>query len=146
VQWSAAVRVSPFDDEMAIAAKNSYCCHLVIGVESFNQKKLDYMNKKTKVWQIKRTLDLFNKHKISYHGNVLVGFENETLSDINNEIIGINKEYNVLPALVQNFIGTRNGRSRLISNEESSMITDLFIEYANNKNMVFLPDAITYEN
>jgi len=130
VPWSAAIRCQPFDEEMAIAAKKSNCKYFVVGVESFNQDKLNRMNKKIKVKQIKRTLDLLEKYKINYHGNILVGFDNETYSDIADEIRNIPSEYKVFPAMVQPFIGTKDGKKRSVSKKNFSKLSTLFNDYA----------------
>lgn len=110
--WAAAIRCQPFDEDMARAARDSGCQYLVVGVESFDQAKLDRMNKKIKVRSIVRTLDLLHKYKIDYHGNLLFGFDGETAEDINRELQTTPDGYNLFPAMVQPFIGTRNGRIR----------------------------------
>ena len=130
VPWGASIRCQPFDEEMAIAAVQSNCSYLIVGVESFNQDKLDRMNKKIKVKQIVRTLDLLNKYKIPYHGNILVGFENEKYSDIASEISGIPPQYSVFPVMVQPFIGTKEGRVRSVSTKSYRYLNKLFLQYA----------------
>jgi len=122
--WAAAVRAAPFDDEMARTAKDSNCEYIIIGVESFNQNKLNMMNKQIKKWQITRSLDLLEKYKIKYHSNILVGFENETCGDIFLEILSMPTGYNVFPFLVQNFIGTKNGKERNISEYKYRIIDE----------------------
>jgi radical SAM superfamily enzyme YgiQ (UPF0313 family) len=130
IPWCAAIRCQPFDDDMAKAASDSNCSYLVVGVESLNQDKLNRMNKKIKVKQIIRTLDLLNKYKINYHGNILVGFENETKADITNELKIVPLKYSLYPAMVQPFIGTENGKERKITKDEYKEFNDLFILYA----------------
>ena len=110
--WGAAIRCQPFDEDMATAAKDSGCSYLVVGVESFDQAKLDRMNKKIKVRSIVRTLNLLHKYGIDYHGNLLFGFDGETAEDINRELCASPGGYNLFPAMVQPFIGTRDGRIR----------------------------------
>lgn len=128
IPWTAAVRCQPFDDEMALAAKNSNCHYLVVGVESFNQRSLDRMNKKIKVRQISRTLDLLEKYKIDYHGNILVGFEDQTYEDIVSELTMAPGHYKLFPSMVQNFVGTKNGKTRKISREQLDGFNHLFSE------------------
>ena len=132
--WGGAIRCNIFDEDMAIATKESGCTHLVVGVESFNQAKLNYINKRLTVEQIISTLNLLHKYNISYHGNVLVGFENETYSDIANEIASIPPQYKIFPVVVQGFIGTSNGKNRLINKDEENFLNKIFIEYANSLN------------
>jgi anaerobic magnesium-protoporphyrin IX monomethyl ester cyclase len=141
LMWSAAIRVDNFDEEMAIAAKKSNCIELVVGIESFIQEKLDYMNKKIKVEDIYKTLDLIEKHNIYYQGNVLVGFENETFDDIFRETTSM-PPYNVFPCLVQPFIGTKHGRKRNLSDVEEKCLEGVFTEYLQSKGKYMYPKAV----
>ena len=77
-----------------------------------------------------RTLDLLNKYKINYHGNILVGFEDETASDIENELRTVPLKYSLYPAMVQPFIGTQNGIERKISEQEFKSFNHLFTAFA----------------
>ena len=138
--WGAAIRCQPFDEDMARAAKDSNCQYLVVGVESFNQEKLNRMNKKIRVQQIVRTLDLLHKYKIDYHGNILVGFEGETASDIIDEMISVPTKYNLFPAMVQPFVGTSEGKNRSITPAEYASLSDSFIAYATHRGKTYYPD------
>lgn len=138
--WGSSIRCDNFDEEMAIAASKSYCHYLVVGVESLNQDKLDYMNKRISAIQIFNTLELLHKYGIKYHANILLGFENESYSDITKEIASIPPKYNLIPAIVQPYIGTKNGRNRLISKEEESFLGNIFKEYTESKNLVYMEE------
>lgn len=135
IAWGASIRCDVFDESMVVIAKNSGCLYFVVGIESFTQERLDMMNKCIKVEDIYRTLDLLHKHKINYHGNILLGFENDTYQDIANEVSKIPVGYSVFPILVQPFIGTQNGRQRLLTSEESKFLSEEFRNYvyANDK-------------
>jgi radical SAM superfamily enzyme YgiQ (UPF0313 family) len=139
LEWSAAIRCDIFDDEMAKAAKESGCKYFVVGVESFEQKRLDKMNKRIKVEDIYRTLNLLNKYEIKYHGNILLGFEDETYEDIINRVENIPTEYNVFPILVQPFVGTNNGKVRLITDEQAEFLSSLFLTYLTSKGLYQYP-------
>lgn len=138
--WCAAIRCQPFDEEMARAAKESGCVYLVVGVESFNQEKLDRMNKKIKVKQIVRTLDLLHKYNIDYHGNILFGFEDETAEDINQERSAMPEKYKLFPAMVQPFIGTKDGHERAITNDEYIALNTEFIGYVESQGKYCYPE------
>jgi len=132
--WSAAIRVDQFNSECAIAAKQSGCRSFVVGVESFNQEKLDRMGKRIKVEQIYRTLDLLEAHRIKYTGNILTGLEGETLQQIMDEVGNIPSRYNLQPVLVQPFIGTRH-RSRNITPAQTTSLNKTFRSLAEKKGM-----------
>jgi radical SAM superfamily enzyme YgiQ (UPF0313 family) len=132
--WGGAIRCDKFDDEMAKATKESYCNNLVIGIESFNQEKLNKMNKQLSVVDIYKTLDLMEKYKINYNGNVLVGFEDESYESIVEDIAKIPSNA-IFPTLVKPFVGTKNGKTRLITKREEDFLNESFKEYiyANEK-------------
>lgn len=132
--WGASIRCDNFDESMAKAAKESGCIYFVVGVETFKQEKLDRLNKKLKVNQIYSTLDLLHKYDIDYHGNILVGFEDESYQDIQDEIAALPKWCKIFPVLVQPFIGTKNGSNRKISKIESCYLASIFKEYSESQN------------
>jgi radical SAM superfamily enzyme YgiQ (UPF0313 family) len=132
ILWSAAIRCDVFDEDMAIAAKESGCQYFVVGVESFKQSRLDKMNKKLKVEEIKCTLDLLNKYNISYHGNIILGLDNESLEDITQEIEELPKQYSLFPVLAQSFSGTKV--SSILPIEQRTMLNGIFAKYTEKQN------------
>ncbi len=138
--WSAAIRVDNFDEEMTKISKESGCEYFVVGVESFNQKKLDMMNKKITEAQTIKTLDLLHKHNINYHGNVLVGFSGETYEDIMNELKSIPSKYNVFPSFVRPFIGIKELCTHSLTAQEQDYLTNKFKEYIYSKGKYCYPE------
>ncbi len=130
IKWGAAVRLNPMDEEMVIAASQSNCHHLVVGVETLNQEKLKRINKKITSEKILKSLDLLERHQVSYHGNILIGFEWETMEDISKELAAMPESYNLYPALVRPFIGTKNGWTRSITDIEAQAFDETFAQYA----------------
>ena len=106
IVWSAAIRTDVFDEDMAIAAKDSGGSYFVVGVESFDQNRLDKMNKKTTVSDNIKTLDLLNKYKLEYHGNIIFGMDGDTVDTIAEEMETLPSEYNLFPVVAQHFAGT----------------------------------------
>ena len=129
LKWGASIRCDIFDEEMAVAARDASCEYFIVGIESFNQKRLDKMNKGIQVEDIYRTLDLLHKYKIKYHGNILLGFDDESYADISLELNRIPVKYSVFPTLVQPFIGTKDGKTRLLSTEQVDFLNENFLEY-----------------
>lgn len=140
LMWGAAIRCDVWDEEMARTAKQSGLIYCVVGVESFDQVKLDQMNKRITVDQIINCLDLLEKHDIDYHGNILVGFEGETYADIMAEFDRIPRCYKVFPAMVQPFVGTGDGKDRALTRHEYTMLDDSFREYIELKGKYCYPD------
>lgn len=128
--WGAAIRLDLLDEEMTIAAKESGARHFVVGVESFRQEKLDRMNKKMTVEQITKGLDLLEKHRVSYHGNVMFGFKGESEAEVREELAMLDG-YNLFPTVVQPFIGTT------VEASGSSAFIAEFRAYAHSKGMEY---------
>lgn len=126
--WSGFIRVEPFDEEMAEAAKGSGVRYLGPGVESFRQEKLDMMKKGVTVKQICRTLDLLAKYRIEHVSQVLVGWPGESEREIIAELEGIPDRYRayISPAVVQPFPGTRVAKERSVSGKFLQTMMELF--------------------
>lgn len=105
--WSGAIRTDRFNEEMAREAKRSGCRYVVVGVESFQQDRLDRMGKGTTVEDNVRTLDLLHKYRIPYHGNLLLGFDWDTLDGIKGELATAPRDYVLYPIAVAPFCGIK---------------------------------------
>jgi len=137
IAWSAAIRADNFDEEMAVAAKSSGCQYFVVGVESFNQERLNQMNKKLKVAELYNTLDLLHKYKISYHGNIILGLKTDTLETIKTELKNIPNGYNVFPVLLQHFSGVKEKSS--LNPQTRKFLNAEFTNYAKQNSMNVYP-------
>lgn len=139
IGWGASLRADLFDDEMAFASKNSGCQYVIVGIESFRQDRLNYLQKDITVEQITNTLDLLHKYDIDYHGNVLVGFNDQPLQDINYELSLIPDKYKAMPCLVYPFAGTGEGVKRGITKEQVRGYEGVFKEYIESKGKYMYP-------
>lgn len=137
IAWSAAIRADKFDDEMAVRAKDSGCQYFVIGIESFRQDRLDRMNKRLKVEQLKRTLDALHRHNLNYHGNIILGLDNETVEDIAAEVSELPHGYNLYPVLMQPFCGVKATSKLTLPQRE--YLNNIFMTYAATNGMEALP-------
>lgn len=137
--WSAAIRTDRFDEDMARAAKDSGANYFVVGVESFSQKRLDKMGKRSTVTDNVRTLDLLEKYGIAYHGNLIFGFDWDEQGHIDNELSACPKQYRVFPVLLQPFIGIKAKPG--IFGAERDMWSDRFRTYAEGSGMNVYPEA-----
>jgi len=139
--WSAAIRCDNFDEEMAVAAKQAGASYFIVGVESFQQKRLDMMQKRVTVEEVKRTLELLDRHKLDYHANVLVGFENDTLEDIVDEVALAASYRKVYPAFVQPFTGLKVGKKRNITRYQHEQLQAMFTSHMKRGGKTPLPVA-----
>ena len=98
------------------------------------------MNKQVTAVQIRSTLDILERHRIGYHGNILLGLDGESYDDIMGELAEMPRQYNVFPVLVQPFIGTQY-RHRSITPEQSAFLNGAFTQYAENRGMSCYPTA-----
>ncbi len=81
IEWKAEGRVNIVDEETLRWMKKAGCSMIAYGVESGNQKGLDYLNKGTKVEQIRRAFELTRKAGIKPMGYFVLGIPVETYED-----------------------------------------------------------------
>lgn len=137
--WSAALRLDNLDEDLVKLAKDSGLYYAVVGVESFQQNKLDMMNKKITVEQIESGLELLEKHNINYHGNVLFGFDGETDADVQIEYEDMKRRKSrIFPTLLQSFSGIDAVASDKVNRSEYSKE---FYKYVTDRGMYTYPEA-----
>ncbi len=81
VEWKCEGRVNIVDEETLRWMKRAGCSMIAYGVESGNQKGLDYLNKGTKIEQIKRAFGLTRKAGIKPMAYFVLGIPVETYED-----------------------------------------------------------------
>ena len=81
IEWKAEGRVNIVDEETLRWMKKAGCSMIAYGVESGNQKGLDYLNKGTKVEQIRRAFELTRKAGIKPMGYFVLGIPVETYEE-----------------------------------------------------------------
>lgn len=86
INWVANSRITPIDDQMLKAMKESGCWLIALGIESGSQKTLDRIKKNITLEQVKQTLCLIKKHKIHIYAFFIIGFYWETKADIEQTI------------------------------------------------------------
>lgn len=72
IPWMTQLRVDMATPETMEAMKRAYCFYISWGIESYNEKTLNAMNKQIKPWQIDRALQLCWEYDIGTQGNVLI--------------------------------------------------------------------------
>ena len=83
IVYRAFGHAKSMDNEMASMLSNSGCIEMGFGAESGSQKILDIINKKTKVEENIRFVEICNKHNIKVKAFIIVGLPGEDLSSIN---------------------------------------------------------------
>ncbi|MBV5327113.1 MAG: radical SAM protein [Chlorobium sp.] len=137
VAWSAALRLDNIDESLVKRAKDSGLVYAVVGVESFQQEKLDKMNKQITVKTMENSLELLEKYQIKYHGNIIMGFDGETEQQIADEFEDLKKRpWNVFPVYLQKFIGVKASPS---GNYE---LSNQFKEHIYSKDMYCYPGVL----
>lgn len=81
IEWKCEGRVNMVDEETLGWMKKAGCSMIAYGVESGNQKGLDYLNKGIKVEQIKRAFELTRKAGIKPMAYFVLGIPIETFED-----------------------------------------------------------------
>lgn len=88
INWSASngVCADTIDLELAKLIKRSGCYSLSFGIESGNQKTLDYVKKNINLNTIKRAFEVCHKLCIETVAFIIIGFPNEDRRDIDNTL------------------------------------------------------------
>jgi len=85
IRWGCFARATLSEDLIRMM-KNSGCHMIGFGIESGSQRILDKMKKRTKIPEIKKTLELCRKHGIRTKGFIMVGLPGETTDDYNQTV------------------------------------------------------------
>ena len=92
VKWGCLARADSLDDETVKAMAESGCVYVDIGVESFDQKILDYIQKDIDVNTIETAITLLKKYGIMAKANILFGASPyETKETIQKTLEGVKK-------------------------------------------------------
>ncbi len=86
IQWGCNIRVDTLNEHLVQIMKKAGCNAFFIGVESGNQKTLDFVRKKTTIPQIRKAVNLAKKYSIKTALSCILGFPNETYSDVQKTI------------------------------------------------------------
>lgn len=81
LDWKAEARVDTVDIKMLKMMKKAGCSVLGFGIESANQKSLDFLGKKTTLPQIKKALRMTRKAGIRTLGYFILGIPGETYKE-----------------------------------------------------------------
>ncbi len=82
-KWNSFFRCQFADDEMLKLMKDSGCEGVFLGIESGSDTILNNMNKKVKVEEYLRGIELLRKNDILTYANFIIGFPGETMETVN---------------------------------------------------------------
>jgi hypothetical protein len=80
--WSCDARINSLNEETIKHMKQHGCYQIALGVESGCQRTLDYLNKGTKLDNIKAIFGLLEKYSIRSKCYLIMGFPEETYDDM----------------------------------------------------------------
>ena len=86
IKWSGSARVNLFNDEIAKAMKDSGAHTIYFGIESGNQKTLDFIGKGIKLQQAIDSVKKGNAAGLHTLGSFIIGFPDDTVEDMKNTI------------------------------------------------------------
>jgi anaerobic magnesium-protoporphyrin IX monomethyl ester cyclase len=81
IEWACNVRVDTLTEDLVQLMKRAGCARFFMGVESGNQKTLDFVKKKTTITQIEKAVKIARKYSIEVVISCILGFPNETYTD-----------------------------------------------------------------
>ena len=86
IKWSGSARVNLFNDEIAKAMKDSGAHTIYFGIESGNQKTLDFIGKGIKLQQAIDSVKKGNAAGLHTLGSFIIGFPDDTIEDVRNTV------------------------------------------------------------
>jgi radical SAM superfamily enzyme YgiQ (UPF0313 family) len=113
IEWKCEGRVNIVDEETLRLMKKAGCSMIAYGVESGNQKGLDYLNKGTKIEQIRRAFELTRKAGVKPMAYFILGIPVETYAD---ELRTIEFAKEIRPAYAQFSVLSPTPGTRLYDN------------------------------
>jgi radical SAM superfamily enzyme YgiQ (UPF0313 family) len=117
--WSACLRPDNIEEEDVIRAKNAGLDYALVGVESLRQEKLDSFNKRLRVEDTYKLLDVLTKHKIKFVGGVFLGTGDDTMEDVVGDIRLMKQSgFNLAPNTFTAFPGTLECKSNNLTDIE----------------------------
>lgn len=82
IRWRARCRPEFFTKEVVQSMKRAGCYMISIGVESANNRTLEWLNKKYTIEQVKKAAEIISAEKIGLHGYFILGSPVETKEDM----------------------------------------------------------------
>jgi anaerobic magnesium-protoporphyrin IX monomethyl ester cyclase len=86
IRWSGSARVNLFNDEIANAMKTAGAHTIYFGIESGNQKTLDFIGKGISLQQAIDSVNKGNAAGLNTLGSFIIGFPDDTTDEIKNTI------------------------------------------------------------
>lgn len=86
ITWGCNIRADTINENLLQLMKKAGLKNFFLGVESGNQKTLDFMNKKTTISQVRKTVALAKKYSIKIGLSCILGFVNEKYTDVQRTI------------------------------------------------------------
>lgn len=82
IGWSCDSRIDTLSEDKIYLMKKHGCFQVAVGAESGCQKTLDYLNKGIEKDKIRQTIDLLNYHGLKSKVYMIMGFPEESYSDM----------------------------------------------------------------
>ena len=109
IRWNGLTRADMVTDELVALAKRAGCVKLEMGVESGDDHKLQAMNKRITVDQVRKAVRIIKRHGISLGTYFIIGHPNETERSANRTVdlaVELNTDTIAVGAMVP-YPGTR---------------------------------------
>lgn len=78
IDYKISARIDLLDEELMIALKQSGCSRVSMGVETIQQRHLDFLNKGITIEQTKNTLSLARKNGLNVFAYMMIGLPDQT--------------------------------------------------------------------
>ena len=82
ITWSCLTRVDIISDSLIALMKKAGCTKIVVGIESGNERVLQFINKNITLNMIRNAVAILKKHKMYWAGFFLFGLPTETEAEV----------------------------------------------------------------
>jgi len=107
IYWMDCATVMNLDKETIQKMRQAGCVRLYLGLETFSQRLLDYVEKGITVKQSYNVLKWLNEAQIWVHISIICGFPTETKSDINETVLFLDKNKTLIDKVDFHLFGLR---------------------------------------
>lgn len=129
------------DEELLALLRDAHLNRVLIGIESLNQKSLDYINKNQKIKDIEKAGEMLQKYKIRVIASIVLGLDYDSKEDIRKSVEFAKKinAYQLQPAILTPYEGTPLYKQ--FEDEGRILIKDW--QYYDMMNVVFKPKKMS---
>jgi radical SAM superfamily enzyme YgiQ (UPF0313 family) len=145
IRWRCLARVDHVNKEMLILMKKAGCVKICYGVESGNQKILDFENKGISIAQIKKAFSMTHEVGIATLALMIIGHPLESTDSIidSMKLIREIKPFRYVFQCMSPYVGTRLFNE--IVDQTGTILSKKWEDYRSTERPLFVPNGLNSE-